>query len=691
MSGIFGFLNQDGAPANLDYLRTMAAMLARRGPDGAHVWNTGPLGLGHTLLATTPEALHERLPFVHMATGCVITADARLDNRDELLLALGLRERASTIGDGQLILSAYLAWDRACVERLLGDFAFAIWDPRRLRLFCARDQLGMRPFTYHYAPGKIFVFASEPRAILVQPRTSYRLNEGRIADFLVGELEGIDKTSTFFTDVYRLPPAHTLTVSPKELRIQRYWTLEAGSELRLSSDEDYADAFRHVFTQAVKCRLRSADRIGSMLSGGMDSGSVVAVARTLLAETGEPPLSTFSGIGPDPSACPETRSIHAALTMDGLNPHTINLHSLDALTPELDEVTWTLDEPFDAHMTLPRSVYLAAHRTGIKVLLDGVGGDSVFVTGGHLAQLMRSGLWLTAYREALAQQCFWGDGSSAWREFYQNARAVFVPDWMRRIRRNMTHRRALEREIKASIISRDFAHSISVASRLETLEGHSYSVGARGNVAERAKLIDHPFLTVGRERYDRVATSLSIEPRDPFLDRRVIAFCLSLPGDQLQTGGWPKIILRRAMAGRVPDAIRWRRGKEGLGWPFTAALIERTRQKIRDQLDCNTELLRPYVDLDALDRVRRAAANGGEDGERSMQSEHDAAHLAAWLNRHQSRPKVEGDVPSRTLQSHHPGRSNAGNDHRPPRRLTDANQLSHAPASIGRRAVCRAQ
>ena len=135
MSGIFGLFNQDGAPVTPDEVGHMAALLERRGPDGTGVWRAGPVGLGHTLLATTPESLLERLPLRHDPSGCVITADVRLDNRAELLEALwAVRTGLRPSGDAGLILAAYLAWDTACVEHFLGDFAFAIWDPRKRRL-----------------------------------------------------------------------------------------------------------------------------------------------------------------------------------------------------------------------------------------------------------------------------------------------------------------------------------------------------------------------------------------------------------------------------------------------------------------------------------------------------------------------------------------------------------------------------
>ena len=163
-------------------------------------------------------------------------------------------------GDAGLALAAYLEWGEGCVEHFLGDFAFAVWDPRHRRLFCARDHMGMRQLIYHHSPGRFFAFATEPRAILVLPQVPYRINEARIADYLVEELEGIDKTSTFFEEVYRLPPAHTLTVTPEGMRQRRYWALEAGPELRLASDDEYAEAFLEVFTEAVRCRLARSAR-----------------------------------------------------------------------------------------------------------------------------------------------------------------------------------------------------------------------------------------------------------------------------------------------------------------------------------------------------------------------------------------------------------------------------------------------
>ncbi len=642
MSGICALFNLDGAPVDATDLRRMAAPLERRGPDGTGLWSAGPAGLGHTLLVTTPELLAERQPLHHADSGCTIVADVRLDNRAELLAALGLAGLAGAVGDAGLILAAYLAWGEGCAARFLGDFAFALWDSRQRTLFCARDQFGMRPFYYHHSAERFVAIASEPRAILVLEQAPYRLNEGRIADFLITQLEGIDKTSTFFEEVYRLPPAHTLVATPQGVRVQRYWTLEPGEELHLTSDEAYAEAFLDVFSEAVRCRLRGAGPVGSMLSGGMDSGSVVAVARDLLAAAGQGPLPTFSAVGPDPATCVETRTIHAALAMEGLEPHLVNHAGLDAWLPALAELTWSLEEPFDNHMTLPRVVYLLAHRQGLKALLDGVGGDIVLAEGSHLARLLRAGRWLAAYGETAGQNRFWGEAYPVWRELYRSARTAFVPNaaWplVRRLSGSWRLQQRVARNIRTSLISPDFARRMALGERLRALDGHG-TVGLLPDYGmERARSVGHPYLTVGRERYDRVAAAVGMEPRDPFLDLRVVAFCLTLPGNQKLGGGWPKVILRRAMAGRLPDAVRWRRGKEHLGWTFTAALMEQMKVRMQVDIEAYSGIMAAYFDVDALGQVCRAYFDEGNPAH--AEQVYEASHLAAWLVRHNERPKA---------------------------------------------------
>ena len=569
--------------------------------------------------------------------GLAVVADARIDNRDELIGLLGLRHRdPAGLGDAELILRSYQQWGEACPGRLLGDFAFAVWDGPRRRLFCARDHLGVKPLCYHATPGRLVGVASTPNALLVLGEVPYRLNEGRIADFLIDELEGIDKTSTFFEGVYRLPPAHTLTVTDEGIRQASYWSLEPGPELRLPSDAAYAEAFLEVFTEAVRCRLRNHGPTGSMLSGGMDSGAIVAVARELQASSGNGPLPTFSAVASTPDGCVETQAIHAALAMDGLAPNIVSPATWGDLFPRLDELSWHVDEPFDFHMVLVRAVNLAAHQAGTTVLLDGIDADNVLSEGSQLRCLLREGHWLEARREAVGLGRFWGDPHTSTKFLTSAALQAFSPAPAKQLHRYWHQRRhhdRVEERVRSSIISPAFARRVGLEDRLRTLDRHGQGGRWRGLGWQRARALDHPYLTVGVERYDRVASSVGIEPRHPFLDRRLIAFCLTLPGDQKLADGWPKAILRRAMAGRLPDAVRWRRGKEHLGWIYTEALVGRAPQTLGRVIEDNRELLEPYVDID---RTLRADSIADPASEVPM-----AAQLALWLADHDERPRSE--------------------------------------------------
>jgi asparagine synthase (glutamine-hydrolysing) len=189
--------------------------------------------------------------------------------------------------------------------------------------------------------------------------------------------------------------------------------------------------------------------------------------------------------------------------------------------------------------------------------------------------------------------------------------------------------------IRDALISREFAQRAAVGGRLRVMWGHEVGLVAEEG-AERAHTIDQPYLTVGRERYDRVAAAVAIEPRDPFLDLRVLAFCIRLPGEQTLNSGWPKTILRRATAGRLPDDVRWRRGKDHLGQAFTRTLLGQHEQLTADEVEAALDSLSGYVDDDTRRRIRcclleRKDLPFAEDA-------YNALHLGRWLRRHATRP-----------------------------------------------------
>jgi len=565
MSGICGVWAFDGGEPELAPVLTL---LERRGPDGTNAWRDGPVALGHTSLATTPEALVEVLPLTDQGSGCTITADARIDNRDDLIAALELDGETRTIGDGELILRAYLEWGEACPVQLLGDFAFAIWDPREQRLFCARDHMGMRQFNYSYVPNKHFLFATEDTALLAHDRLPKSLNQGRIADF-IDDLEGFDFTSTFFNHIIRLPPAHSLTIDLQGCRIRRFWKLRPGTRLRLESDHAYSAAFLQIFTAAVCCRLRNGGSLGAMLSGGLDSTAVVTIASGLLSASNKGPLKTISAVSSDDSLCPETIAIRSALTIDGLDPILIGQIDFDrmlkVLISEMDEVR----NPFEVHGTMLRSIYLTAQENRINIVLDGGAGDVILTSDNRIAFLLSQRSLKRALQEIDGEIVFWKPNNPLKFRVHKLLSAAWVAFAPLKIR-SRWRRFRLSKPLPGA--QPRFAEHVNFAQRRQSADGH-IRMDVAGETARRTQSILHPNLVSGRERYDQLAGSFGVESRDPFMDIRVIQFCLSLPPEQLQAGGWPKIILRRALETQVPHDIAWRQGKEHLGWTFTTKLL----------------------------------------------------------------------------------------------------------------------
>ena len=617
MSGICGVWTFDEATISL---APILAKLEQRGPDGTREWSDGAVALGHASLATTPEALVEHLPFNDAASGCTITADARLDNRDALIGALGLSGETRTIGDGELILRAYLEWGDDCPKHLLGDFAFAIWDARRQRLFCARDQMGMRQLIYHHAPGRLFAFATDAEALVAHPAVPRAINEARVADFL-DNLEGADLTSTFYAQVVRLPPAHRMTIDREGCVVSRYWSLELGDMLMLDSDEAYAAAFHEMFTTAVECRLRSASPIGSMLSGGLDTNSVAAVAAGLLQRQGKGPLATFSAIRATPEGCVESGAILRAIESPSFDAHLVNSDDSANVEAEIDRLE-NCREPFDGEMVLIAAVYRIARAADVKVVLDGVSADVVLTAGNRVAGLLKQGRLIAAMEEARRENTYWGPAWPVPTILASAAWAAFSPRGIRRLRWRLIWA-AADRKLArgADSVSASLARSANLRARRATFRRHR-SFDPISSAEYRRQSVLHPHLVVARERYDRVAAGFGIEPRDPFMDVRLVQFCLSLPPSQLQADGWPKIILRRAMARHLPKEIAWKPGKQHVGAAFTRPVYDRLRAHPED----------PAVKA-LLGDSMRASARSGVDRE----SWFKLVLLSKWLSRISSR------------------------------------------------------
>jgi len=261
-------------------------------------WYKNNVYLGCGLQYITPQSLQEVLPYYDKKKGIAITADAIIDNREELfnLLNISVGDR-NKVTDSELILACYEKWEKDCPKYLIGDFAFFIWNEKKQEIFCARDQVGTRTL-YYYHNKDVFIFGTVMKAILNILKDKPNLNERWIADFLALPLviHESECSETIYNNIYQLPPAHTITINDSGVKKVKYWNpIKEVKVLKLKTDQDYEDAFKEVFFQAVHCRTRSLKNIGIMLSGGMDSGSVASVAAMQLADENRR-LKAFSSI-----------------------------------------------------------------------------------------------------------------------------------------------------------------------------------------------------------------------------------------------------------------------------------------------------------------------------------------------------------------------------------------------------------
>ena len=632
MSGICGFIRLDGASAAHGEVQAMLATMMRRGPDRQRSWCADNVALGQALLATTAEAMAETQPWTHASSGCTVVSDSRLDNRSELLREFGMAGCAvDSIGDAELLHAAYQHWGQDCAAHLLGDFAFAIWDSRNRTLFCARDQLGVRPFYYCHLPQRLFAFASQADALLHLPEVPKRINDLRIVDFLVPQLEGFDAISTFYQAIQRMPAGHTCAIDDTLLRSRRYWTpTDDLTDCPPRNDAQWAEAILALLAQAVHCRLRSNHQVGSMLSGGLDSSAIVALASAELAGTGNGPLPTFSAIN-TAEACPETEAVRQMLALPGLASTTFDIADTNAPWDALTAHHGQMLEPFDGSMVLMAAQYANAQRSGVRGIMDGLDADTLLSPGNMLARLLVGGHWATALHEARGMARFHRGIISTWACVRSDLAAALIPNPLLRLRKRAQLAYLTRKRFATSLIAPDFARRVQLADRLAALSVKYHFVASDTPVQEHALQITSPYLAASVERYDRVAAAFGCEPRHPFLDRRLLGFALALPDAQRQRDGWPKWILRRAMQDVLPEQICWRRGKEHLGWRTSRNLLKRLSDSHLRDIASDRTTLEPYLNMRRLHEHLQHWLQHHDDA--SYEPLYAATVLHAWLKR----------------------------------------------------------
>lgn len=685
MSGIIGIYrsgdNQREPQVLEPVLKSMAATLAHRGPDGRNFWaeeavrDNMPdgvgIGLGHLALHATPEAHAEELPLRCEEKSLVLTNDARLDNRDELLpllrpqleQMLGATPSEPLIGDSLLILAAYMRWKGDCARHLLGDFAFAIWDGEAQELFCARDHVGVKPFYYvhqarHEAGGaEMFAFASEIKALLEVPGVARRVDEERVAKYLLVAFDSFEDTA--FEGIRRLPPAHTLSLSARGLEIERYWDLKGVPMLSGLSDGEYEQRFRETLFEAVRCRMRAPqgeDALGGFLSGGLDSSAVMCVARAVERERSEPTsLPVFSAVFDKVPACDERPWIQAVLAGGGLKPHWIRGEERSPLM-NLESVLWHTDEPaLGPNLCSAWTHYKPAREAGVRVLLDGHGGDETVGYGlPRLSEMVQSGSWREVWRELrlLEGHGFLQGGPGASKIMRRSLAHGLPPLRLaRRLKHGLARRasgllkrgrgqnvareqsepeagpdkpvwKALLREEFAARIGAEAMHRKSQASEPRNVDGdRKYNEST----------LSAPLQALAFEELSKAAAAAGVEARYPLWDKRLVELCLSMPPEQKLKDGWTRSILRRALEGVLPREVQWRGSKVDFTPEAWHGMREHDNERLSKLAAKELVWSAEFVDEDEASRCARLIL----DREESMPGPSPlvvrAAALECWL------------------------------------------------------------
>ena len=566
MSGLAGVYGLDGRPTDVSLLKRLIEAVAHCGPDGEGCWTDGPIGLGHRISRTTPESLAEKQPLFDESGALCLVLDGRVDNRTELaasLRAAGVHLRSDT--DAELVLQSYARWGQGCATRIVGDFAFAIWDRRRRRLFCARDPLGIRPF-YYLADGQSFIWGSELRQLLDTLPFGPEPNEGVMGEYLSSRL--VDCSETLYRGILRLPPGHVLTVEDGRVHTTRYFDVDPRREIRYRSDDEYAEHFREILREAVHCRLRSVAPAAVFLSGGLDSSSIVGVAARLARE-GRVPGPGFEAYSLDftRADADERGWVDDVAAVWELAVRHVSAD--DADPPSLAVQVADLRDFPDLPNTHPWGLLLAeARRRGARTALWGYGGDE-WLTGdtAHCADLLRR-LRLVALarqvRDDIRTLNMLGGPPVGLADAIRWCVFPLVPRPAKRLVRRFRSRDVPD------WIAPDFARRVGLQERL------ARDVGAARfpTFAQRAisRQLQSGWSAAEYEMVDRFERRRSMESRFPFNDRRLIEFALALPEEQRWRGTQTKFILRRAVGDLLPSSVAHRATKGDFTYLYAASL-----------------------------------------------------------------------------------------------------------------------
>jgi asparagine synthase (glutamine-hydrolysing) len=593
MCGICGIVSLSSEfPLRQPVLQQMNNTLQHRGPDDEGYYIDANQGVGLAM---------RRLSIIDLTTG-----QQPIANEDksiwivfngEIYNHLEVRRRLeqkghifSTRSDTEAILHAYEQYGVDCVDYLNGMFAFAIWDSHRNRLFIARDRIGIKPLYYYYN-SKVFIFASELKAILAHPGVPREIDFTALDQFLT--LEYIPSPRSIFKSIYKLPPGHRIILEyGSALQVEQYWNITF-QPTNLSED-DSIEQLTELIRDAVKIRLMSEVPLGAFLSGGIDSSTVVA----FMSELMEMPVKTFSiGFG-DPTY---NELPYARLVADAFNTQ----HHEEYLEGDISEMAMRLvshfDEPFGDFSIFPTYLVSEMARQHVTVALSGDGGDEIFAGyETYLAQGMDS-RWYSRLPRWMRQHALPRMSSlippQPSKKGLINKTKRFIeggslPETWQHTRWMMF----INQQDKTMLYHPDLHATLNGHSSIALIEEYFQQANQTDRLAQQQYVDVKTYLADDiLVKVDRMSMATSLEARVPLLDFRIVELALNLPPHLKLKGQETKVILRHMMGKRLPKAVL-NKGKEGFSIPMKHWLQKELQPMMNDLLAPNIIRRRGYFD-----------------------------------------------------------------------------------------------
>ena len=590
----------DGARAQL---HSMCERMTHRGPDSEGLMVGTGVALGMRRLAIIDLQTGEQ-PATSEDGQISVILNGEIYNYRELrsrLEKLGHRFRSES--DTEVLPHLYEEHGTEMVSHLNGMFAFALWDARRRRLFIARDRFGEKPL-YWGVFDKTFLFASEPKVLLAHPSVHPSLNLNALRQYL--SFDYIPAPHSIYEGIHKLAAAHTLTVEDGRVGIQPYWRLSYKTPGPVPTEEEAAEEVGRLLEDSVRMRLVSDVPLGVLLSGGVDSSAVAAMAVRSSSEA----VKTFS-ISFAESSFDESHYARAVAKFLGTDHHEERL-SVDLAANLVGEIGSWMDEPFSDPSLVPTYLLSRFTRKHVTVALGGDGGDELFagyqMYGAHNLALTYARL-PRFLRCALIEPLV--------RRLPVKTKNLSFDFKARRFVKGMNYDEVARHHVWFGSFTPDEQAALLSREAIEKGDGDVYREARRllaedcdaDNTVERMQSLDtrlylaEDILT----KVDRASMAVSLEVRAPFLDQRVAEYAASLPVNYKLRGRTTKYILKRAVGHLLPSFVT-RRGKKGFGVPVAEWLKGRLRPLARD-------LLSP-------ERIRKAGLFNADYVER-LQDEHE--------------------------------------------------------------------